>query len=412
MPDWGALLRNSVGPAADVMAAHKKRDASVVEKQEQMKLAAIAQQRQAAQDDLQRRIGESTIARNNRPPVVAPTHWERFEAQGGLYERNPVTHEVRPIREPAEAETPAAPLADEGLGEQQMGARQSGDQQSGDIDLRTPPPTAPTMKPPLTPILQPKPPMPRAAGPGGLKEVMRNGKRVWVRDSDAVGQEAPAPEPARDSFTFPTVTDENGRQVVARGNTRTGELTPTDVTAKATASTTKLTEAQEKSHLFYKLMEDSEPQITKAMSSGKVRKAAVSAYILAPDLAKPLAQSQLNAEEQSLIRSFKDFAAGVLRKESGAAVTTGELREVWERYGPGFGDNPALDVEKLTARQRYMETMKQQAGPALKFYENQAGGGRGGGGGGITEQQKDWDDAATHLKAQGKDPIAEIGKRP
>lgn len=185
--------------------------------------------------------------------------------------------------------------------------------------------------------------------------------------------------PERDSFTFPVVTDSTGHNVVGRGNTRTGELTPTNIGAKADAATTKLTEPQEKSHLFYKLMADSDPLITAAMTSGRVRKGAVSAYINAPDAGKPLVQSQLNPQEQSLIRSFKDFAAGVLRKESGAAVTTGELKEVWERYGPGFGDNPQLDVEKANARASYMETMKQQAGPALKFYESQSkGGGRGG----------------------------------
>jgi hypothetical protein len=130
----------------------------------------------------------------------------------------------------------------------------------------------------------------------------------------------------------------------------------------------KPTESQEKSYLFYNLMEKAQPQINAAMTSGKVRKAAVSAYLMAPEIAQPALNSQLTSEEQSLIRAFRDFAAGVLRKESGAAVTPGELREVWGRYGPGFGDDPALDKQKSDARQQYMDSMRDIAAPALEYY--------------------------------------------
>ncbi|HEX7930290.1 MAG TPA: hypothetical protein VF470_05225, partial [Sphingomicrobium sp.] len=208
------------------------------------------------------------------------------------------------------------------------------------------------------------------------------------------GQSPPA-EP-QGSFSFPVVGGPGG-PVVAKANNKTGDIDLTDIGGKPDASQTKLTEVQEKSHLFYKLMNDAQPQIDAAMQSGKVRKGAVTAYINAPDLLHAGINSQLSREEQSLIRAFRDFAAGVLRKESGAAVTPGEMREVWGRYGPGFGDDPTLDAEKSNARKSYMETMKQQAGPALDFYAKHATGG-----GSASPLRAKYDAAAKHLQSQDK----------
>lgn len=172
---------------------------------------------------------------------------------------------------------------------------------------------------------------------------------------------------------------------------------------------TKLTEPQEKSYLFYNLMEKAQPQIDRAMTGGMVRKLAVSAYLNAPEMAQPLLNAKLNTEEQSLIRSFRDFAAGVLRKESGAAVTTSELREVWGRYGPGFGDQPGLDEEKSQARLDYMDAMKNQAGPAMEFYAKRQRGAAPSGGAASREQQL-WD-AAVAKHGQAK-VLQSFGPRP
>lgn len=178
----------------------------------------------------------------------------------------------------------------------------------------------------------------------------------------------------------------------------------------------KLTEPQEKSYLFYNLMEKAQPQIDAAMGSKKVRKLAVSAYLNAPSgVPQALANGALNTEEQSLIRSFRDFAAGVLRKESGAAVTPDELREVWGRYGPGFGDEPETDAEKSQGRINYMNTMRDQALPAIEYYAKRKGapggaGNGGGAGGGKTEEQKLWDDA---VRVHGREKVLQsYGPRP
>lgn len=253
----------------------------------------------------------------------------------------------------------------------------------------------------------------RPATPDNAVEVVvgPNGERRYVARKDAIGQRAPEPAGPQASFSFPVVTGPNGEQVVASANNRTGQITPTTVGAKSATSLAKLTEPQEKSYLFYNLMKNSEPEISSAMSTRNIRPAAVSSYLAAQDASsipvigkilggtiKPMVNAQLNADEQRLIRAGKDFTAGVLRKESGAAVTTQELLETMDRYFPGmFGDKPELTAAKNTARGQYMETMRQQAVPAIDFYEKHAA---GGGRGGASQQSVSPDERAA-LKKKG-----------
>lgn len=152
---------------------------------------------------------------------------------------------------------------------------------------------------------------------------------------------------------------------------------PGTVSAPTGRSNQRPTEAQEKSYLFYNLMQNSEPEIVRVHASGKVRPAAIQTYLQAADLpvvgraAKPLINQQLNADEQILIKSAKDFTAGVLRKESGAAVTTDEMLEVMDRYFPGlFGDKPELADVKARSRQEYLDMMRDAASPAIEYYTN------------------------------------------
>lgn len=197
------------------------------------------------------------------------------------------------------------------------------------------------------------------------------------------------PEPVKPGFTPVVTTAPGGEQHVSKFNTKTGQIDDTGAGAKATGSLAKLTGDQEKSYIYYNLMKNAEPSIAAALGTGRIRPAAVSAYLGANAVsdipllgkaigvvAKPAANANLNDEEQQLIRAGKDFAAGVLRKESGAAVTNSELMEVMDRYFPGmFGDKPGLTGAKGEARAQYMKTMEQEAGPAIQFYGRQKGAG-------------------------------------
>lgn len=209
--------------------------------------------------------------------------------------------------------------------------------------------------------------------------------RKWVPATAPTGEVLTPPKPEK-SLSFQTVGGTDGQPPVIIGvDPLTGRKVSEVGLAKPTGSLAKITEAQEKSYLFYNLMKHAEPQITTALGSGKIRPSAVQAYLSSNAVAdvpivgkaigavsKPLANANLNADEQQMIRAGKDFAAGVLRKESGAAVTNGELMEVMERYFPGmFGDKPGMTDAKNQARLQYMQTMEQEAGPAIQYYQRQ-----------------------------------------
>lgn len=87
--DLGALLRNAAGPAADVLAAHKQRDASLAEKQRQIGLQQVAQQRQARLDEQQSMLQQATMGHLNAqadalrtPKPVVPHNMDPLSPEG------------------------------------------------------------------------------------------------------------------------------------------------------------------------------------------------------------------------------------------------------------------------------------------------------------------------------------------
>ena len=129
---------------------------------------------------------------------------------------------------------------------------------------------------------------------------------------------------------------------------------------------------QEKSYLFYNLMDKALPRMNEALATKKVRPAAITAFMQSPGFASDLVNTGLNEEEQSYLRNLQDFAAGVLRKESGAAITHSELKDVFRRYASGFGDVPATETQKAAAAQEYLDSMRTLAGPAVEYYRTRA----------------------------------------
>lgn len=246
-----------------------------------------------------------------------------------------------------------------------------------------------------------------------------DGKPMRVVDAPGVR----VPEPAKPNLSFQTVVPGEGQPPVIVGvDPKTGQKVSEVGVAKPTGSMAKLTGDQEKSYLFYKLMKNAEPEITRALGSGRIRPAAVQGFLSAATaadiplvgkaiggVASPLANANLNEDEQQMIRAGKDFAAGVLRKESGAAVTNSELMEVMGRYFPGmFGDKPGMTEAKARARLQYMQTMEEEAGPAISFYgSRQKGGGQTGN---RSPDQKLWDDAVA--KYGEAKVVQDYGPRP
>lgn len=228
-----------------------------------------------------------------------------------------------------------------------------------------------------------------------------DGKRVHTPKSQAAGLPAPEPPTPQASYTFPVGADAEGNPIIHRANTRTGDIAPTGVAGKPSAA--KPTEQQEKSFLFYRLMEQAEPEIDAAIATGNIRPAAITAYLNSGP-ADIGVNAFLNPDEQKLVRAGKDFAAGVNRKETGATITHAEMKETLGRFFPGlFGDSPELGEAKTKARKQYMESMRQMAGPAADYYGKRESGQ-------PTREQALWDAAvAKHGEAV---VLEKFGPRP
>lgn len=134
----------------------------------------------------------------------------------------------------------------------------------------------------------------------------------------------------------------------------------------ATKPPARPTEAQEKSFLYYDTMSRALGEMQGVESEGKVRGWAIQTALRAPFGAGNLA---LNPAEQAYLRAARDFAAGVLRKESGAAIKDDEIRDTFARYIEAPGDSQRVRESKRKAREAYMNSMKELATPATRYYE-------------------------------------------
>ena len=83
--------------------------------------------------------------------------------------------------------------------------------------------------------------------------------------------------------------------------------------------------------------------------------AAIAAWRNAPEIAiNPL----LSSNDQQYFNAVRLFAAGILRKETGAAFTAQELLDVQSRFFPMPGDSPQVLAQKAAARQQAVASMQ------------------------------------------------------
>jgi len=126
------------------------------------------------------------------------------------------------------------------------------------------------------------------------------------------------------------------------------------------------TEAQEKSYLYFDTMSRALGELQAIEADGNVRGWNIQTALRTPMGAGNLV---LNPAEQQYLRAARDFTAGILRKESGAAIRDDEIRDVFARYIEAPGDSKQLRESKRKAREAYMKSMKDLATPATRFYE-------------------------------------------
>jgi len=104
-----------------------------------------------------------------------------------------------------------------------------------------------------------------------------------------------------------------------------------------------LTEAQAKANLYGLQMQNAEEILAGVQTPGAL---AIAAFRHAPEAAN----LAFGANDQKYFNAVRLFAAGVLRKESGAAITPSEIADVQARYFPMPGDSPDVVEQKRKAR--------------------------------------------------------------
>ena len=66
----------------------------------------------------------------------------------------------------------------------------------------------------------------------------------------------------------------------------------------------------------------------------------------------------LSSDNQRYFNALRQFAAGVLRKETGAAFTPSELLDVQSRFFTMPGDSSVVQAQKARAREQAISAMK------------------------------------------------------
>lgn len=83
----------------------------------------------------------------------------------------------------------------------------------------------------------------------------------------------------------------------------------------------------------------------------------------------------LNANDQQYFNAVRQFAAGILRKETGAAFSSRELADVQSRFFPLPGDSAEVVRQKTEARTRAIEAMRAEVPGGFRGGQPQGGGG-------------------------------------
>jgi hypothetical protein len=207
-------------------------------------------------------------------------------------------------------------------------------------DMAAPAPMAPQMPAPAAPMAPAQPPgvMPRAGDATAMPPM--------------VGEQSRIPLPGGGNVTTTQVRPERGPAPPTNFRwAENGVLEPIPG-GPADPRTQPLTEAEAKANLFGSQMKMSQDIIGNAQTPSG---AAIAAWRNAPSLVvNPL----LSENDQQYFNAVRLFAAGILRKETGAAFTPGEMLDVHERFFAQPGDSAAVIQQKDRARQAAISSIE------------------------------------------------------
>lgn len=138
------------------------------------------------------------------------------------------------------------------------------------------------------------------------------------------------------------------------GSPGTGAGQPAPMGLKLTESQGKAFDAADKIHGALPILSN-----FPAAPSAK----AIAALTTSNPVARAALNKALSADEQAFVNAASLVLAGVLRKESGAAIT----KEEWHNYGPTYlpwyGDDPTTIANKMKVIKSTGESYTQQSGP-------------------------------------------------
>lgn len=155
---------------------------------------------------------------------------------------------------------------------------------------------------------------------------------------------APTPIPGTQRVSVPSVPA--GYERAPDGSLRPMPGGPADPRSK------ELTETQARSNMFGQAMTAADETLRGLRVP---RNATLIAWRNLPEGAVNLALSE---NDQKYFNALRGFAAGILRKETGASFGAAELLDVQSRFFPMPGDSPSVIQQKAEARQRAIESMR------------------------------------------------------
>lgn len=157
----------------------------------------------------------------------------------------------------------------------------------------------------------------------------------------------------KDHFTFVTGTGPDGKPIIYRFNTSTGQMEASDVGKPMGGQGGTALRAQD----YADLMKNALPVMQELQ--GKVRPWAISGALKNPTIGNIV----LTPDERRYIASARDYLAGVLHAESGARLTHEQLQFGQSRYLPVLGDDPhALQTKLQNAAQTYQDRAANSGG--------------------------------------------------
>lgn len=165
-----------------------------------------------------------------------------------------------------------------------------------------------------------------------------------------IAQAAPSQQPAQ----APVVAGGAASQAQGAAPNVSTVQTPGGATVTRIGSPREkdLSEAQARANLFGGQMREAEDILATTRVPSSV---AIMAWRNLPESAVNLG---LSRNDQQYFNALRLFAAGVLRKETGAAFTPNELLDVQSRYFPMPGDRPEVIEQKARSRRQVQESIR------------------------------------------------------